>query len=167
MTTLVSELTAPVAAPDSEILCRAIMVRLLIGVRREVLGGATTPARPDEDQRLIAEVDSVLRSSLHRAPSRADVAQAVGLLSALGAAIPQPRAERSTTDWLSCKLTKLPTSCATVPIDQSDCQRGWLPFKQPLWQGVPSHAPYDAQRVARRAYQRLTNPHSSLFIVHC
>lgn len=93
MRALLAELSAAVAGPDSEILCRALLVRLMIGARRQLTAGAGSAdhqaapvgrlvAGANDDARLVAEVDAVLRRNLHRAPTRAAVAQAVGLSEA-------------------------------------------------------------------------------------
>ena len=115
MRSLINELEAAIGGPDSEILCRSLLVRILIGIRRHVLSTGPRADEPNDDARLVAEVDAVLRRNLHQAPTRAMVAAAVGLSEAHLAR----RYRAATGDTVHTRLAELQVDQAAMLLRDS------------------------------------------------
>ncbi|MFW5859715.1 MAG: helix-turn-helix domain-containing protein [Planctomycetota bacterium] len=64
-----------VGGSDSEALCTALLVRLLIGLRRQMV--ATQPPRHHGQASLVARVDAVMKRNLHRPLTREQLAEAL------------------------------------------------------------------------------------------
>lgn len=75
-TALVAELRA-VGRPDSELLCQVLLLRLLLGLRRGALAEAGTVPVPLD--RLVRQVEQVMRKNLHRPLPREALARALDL----------------------------------------------------------------------------------------
>jgi AraC-like DNA-binding protein len=79
-TALVAELRG-VGRPDSNLLCQTLLLRLLLGLRRQAQA-ARDPGLPlprPELSRLVRQVEQVMRQNLHRPLSREALARAVNL----------------------------------------------------------------------------------------
>ncbi len=66
-----------VGGSDSEALCTALLVRLLIGLRREMV--TTQPPRHHGQASLVERVDAVMKRNLHRPLTREQLAEALAI----------------------------------------------------------------------------------------